>query len=185
MSDERTYTIFGGVERLTTGSLRDILTYLKTQESTVSPLIFDDHTGRQVDFDLSGTLEEVLAREVPTAPKAGRGRPKLGVTAREVTLLPRHWEWLEDQRGGASAALRRLIDEARKRDPQGEQIRAAQAATDRFLGVMAGNLRGYEEATRALYNRDQTAFLQQCADWPEHIRAHALALAAPAFGATP
>ena len=103
------------------------------------------------------------------------------MVAREVTLLPRHWEWLEAQRGGASAALRRLIDEARRADPEGERRRQAQAAADRFLNVMAGDLPGYEEATRALYARDGQAFAGHLAVWPPDIRAHAQALAAPAF----
>lgn len=180
-----TYTTFLGPQRLTTGDLRQTLTYLKTQQPGTTPsasvLIFDDATGRQVDFDLRGTLEEVLARALPAPEKSGPGRPKLGVTAREVTLLPRHWDWLEQQSGGASAALRRLIDEARKRDGQGERLRQAQAAADRFLGVMAGDLPGYEEATRALYRADEAAFLSHSAAWPEAIRAHALHLAAPVF----
>lgn len=182
MTNEATYSIFQQEQRLHTGDLRQTLTYLKTQNPS-EVLIFDDHKGKWIDFDLSGTLDDVLARELPKIdpPKAGPGRPKLGVTAREVTLLPRHWEWLEDQSGGASAALRRLIDDARKRDPDGERIRQAQAACDRFLMTMAGHLAGYEEATRALYNRDEATFLQLSQPWPEHIRAHALSLAAPAF----
>lgn len=181
MTSDQTYTIFQDQQRLITGDLTQTLTYLKNQDLN-GALIFDDHSGRWVDFDLRGTLAEVLARELPKLdpPKAGPGRPKLGVIAREVTLLPRHWEWLEEQSGGASAALRRLIDEARKRDPEGERIRRAQAAADRFLTVF-GNLPGYEEATRALYARDEAAFMAHTADWPEHVRAHTLSLAAPAF----
>ncbi len=178
-----TWTVFQGSERLLTAPLQEVLGLLKARERAVSqPLLtFDDQTGRQTDFDLRGTIEEVLERHMPTPAKTGPGRPKLGVVAREVTLLPRHWDWLEAQRGGASAALRRLIDEARKADPDGERRRQAQTATDRFLGVMAGDLSGYEDATRALYAGDGPAFGAQVQDWPQDIRMHALYLAAPAF----
>ena len=177
------YTAFAGPQRLLTAPLPELLTHLKTQ-AVGSVLVFDDRTGRQADFDLSGTLEEVLARALPAEPEVARpgpGRPKLGVSAREVTLLPRHWDWLDLQRGGASATLRRLIDEARKADPEGERVAQAQAAADRFMGVMAGDHPGYEEAARALYARDHAAFLHHSAAWPEDVRAHALTLAAPAF----
>jgi hypothetical protein len=183
MDHSPTWTVFQGDERLLTAPLQEVLSLLKAHEGTASqPLLtFDDQTGRQTDFDLRGTLEEVLKRHTPVPAKAGPGRPRLGVVAREVTLLPRHWDWLEAQRGGASAALRRLIDEARKADPDGERRRQAQTATDRFLGVMAGDLPGYEDATRALYAGDGPAFEAQVQDWPEDIRTHTLYLAAPAF----
>ncbi|QFP77806.1 DUF2239 family protein [Deinococcus sp. AJ005] len=183
MTDLPTLTIFQGQERLLTAPLQDVLTFLKSRERATSlPLLtFDDQTGRQTDFDLRGSLEDVLERYAPAPAKAGPGRPRLGVVAREVTLLPRHWEWLEGQRGGASAALRRLIDEARKADPDGERRRQAQTATDRFLGVIGGDLPGYEDATRALYAGDGAAFAAQLQTWPEDLRTHALYLAAPAF----
>lgn len=172
---------------MASGDLKSVLLTLKAQEQeaqTELTLLFNDQTGRLTDFLLQGTPEQVAARaEAATnpAPRAGRGRPKLGVVPKEVTLLPRHWEWLEAQSGGASATLRRLVDEARKRDPQGERLRAAQAATDRFLGVMAGDLPGYEEATRALYRQDQVAFAERLFGWPQDIREHALRLAQGAF----
>ena len=179
---EPTLTVFAGEKRLLTGSLRDVLTYLKVQEPA-HVLIFDDQTGRQRDFDLSGSLEDVLAREVPSAPPGSLkpGRPKLGVVAREITLLPRHWEWLEAQPSGASAALRRLIDEERKRNPGAEAALQAQAAADRFLSAGWGDLPGYEEASRALYARDEAQFLALSEGWPADVRAHALGLAASAF----
>lgn len=180
MTSDPTYTAFRGQQRVLTASLPDLLTHLKSEETPTDILVFDDQTGRQTDFDLSGTLEDVLMRHDP-APKPGPGRPKLGVTPREITLLPRHWEWLDRQRGGASATLRRLIDEARKADPEGEARAQAQAATDRFLNVVAGDLPGYEEATRALYAGDRAAFTARMADWPGDIREHALFLGAAAF----
>ena len=134
-------------------------------------LIFEDQTGRQVDFDLRGTLEEVLARVAPTR-RAGPGRPRLGVVSREVSLLPRHWDWLEQQPNGISAALRRLVDEARKRDPDEERARLAREAASRFMTAIAGDLPGYEEASRALFAKDHERFSQRIAAWPEDIRLH-------------
>lgn len=190
MDELPTYTAFHGSLRLITGSLREVLTHLKSQaeglDTRFSTLIFEDRTGRQVDFNLRGPLSEVLEREAPlpgaSAPaKAGPGRPKLGIVSREISLLPRHWEWLELQRGGASATLRRLVDEARKQNPGQERVQQAQAATDRFLGAVAGDLPHFEAASRALYARDQAAFVAYSAGWPADIRAHALNLAAPVF----
>ncbi|MDV6373515.1 DUF2239 family protein [Deinococcus arenicola] len=187
MNTTPTLTVFQGHERLLTAPLSEVLTLLKARErDTAQPLLtFDDGTGRQTDFDLRGPLDEVLERYAPAPAKTGPGRPRLGVVAREVTLLPRHWDWLEGQRGGASAALRRLIDEARKADPDGERRRQAQTAADRFLGIIAGDLPGYEEATRALYAGDQASFTAQLESWPPDIRTHALYLAAPAFVGQP
>ena len=126
-------------------------------------LVFDDETGRQIDLP---TVSE----------PRGRGRPALGVSAREVTLLPRHWDWLATQPGGASATLRRLIEEARKR---GRSERDCRDAAFRFLTVMAGDRPGYEEAIRALYAGDRARVEELGAAWPEAVLAHALALAWP------
>lgn len=184
MNDDTTFTVFLGQQRLVTAPLREMLTQLKTHldtHSRTSPLIiFNDQTGRTVDFNLQGTLQEVLKREAPE-PKTGPGRPKLGVVSREVSLLPRHWDWLESHPNGASAALRRLIDEARKADPAAERRRQATLPTDRFLMVMAGDLPGAEEASRALYAADGVTFRKVVEQWPEDIRHHALHLSAPAF----
>ncbi|MFC4456165.1 DUF2239 family protein [Deinococcus sonorensis] len=181
------YTAFLGSRRLVTGALADVLARVKATSPgpTAELLIFEDRTGQNVDFDLRGDLQEVLARAQPEAKPAGRGRPKLGVVSREVTLLPRHWEWLEAQQGGASAALRRLVDEARKQDPGPERVRVAQGAADRFMAVLAGDLEGYQEASRALYARDASAFAHHTQGWPEDVRAHALHLASPAFTPDP
>ncbi|GAA0497365.1 DUF2239 family protein [Deinococcus depolymerans] len=181
MDTEPTFTTFEGPTRRLTAPLADTLSLLHAGPRA-GLLTFDDRTGRSVDFDLSGTLDEVLARHAPETPRTGPGRPKLGVVSREVSLLPRHWEWLERQRGGASATLRRLIDEARRADPDGERRAQAQAAADRFLGVMAGDLPGYEEATRALYAADRARFEAQVQGWPDDVRLHALYLAGPALG---
>ena len=197
MDELPTYTAFHGARHLLTGALREVLTYLKTQiqplDANSSILIFEDHSGRQMDFNLRGTLPEVLEREAPlpaaaaspALAKAGPGRPKLGIVSREISLLPRHWAWLELQRGGASATLRRLVDEARKQNPGQERVQQAQVATDRFLGAVAGNLPHFEAASRALYARDSTAFAEHSTHWPADIRTHALKLAAPVFADQP
>jgi hypothetical protein len=172
--DQSTYTVFLGWRRVASGPLDVILRQLKEikelDEGTA--LIFEDATGKQVDFDLRGTTDEVLRR---LAPKPGPGRPKLGVTSREVSLLPRHWEWLETQPQGASAAIRRLIDEARKQDSGESERRAKIDATGRVMSAIGGNLPGFEEAYRALYARDGERLAQQISEWPADLREYILA----------
>jgi uncharacterized protein len=119
--------------------------------------VFDDSTGRVTDLDYWDA-----AKAAPRPPR-GRGRPKLGVTAREVTLLPRHWEWLAAQPGGASAAIRRLVEQARKVEPDPA---TARDAVYRFITEMGGDRPNYEEALRALYRRDLGRFAELIADWP-------------------
>lgn len=176
-----TCTAFSGERRVAAGSRLDVALTLKRDGREENILVFDDTTGRQVDFDLSGSAEDVAARlagpDLPRSP----GRPKLGVVAREVTLLPRHWEWLGEQPGGASAALRRLVDAARKADTAGETKRQAQAAADRFMMAMLGDQPGYEEAARALYAGDRARFQALIASWPADPKAYLERLAAPAF----
>lgn len=149
-------------------------------------LAFDDATGAVIDLDLRGSRAEFAARlavvtgQTPPAPQ-GRGRPNLGVVAREVTLLPRHWEWLAEQASGASATLRRLVDEARRADGPKQGIRASQGAASRFMSAMAGNLPGYEEASRALFAKDRARFERHIAAWPDDVRAYAAKLAEAAL----
>jgi uncharacterized protein len=176
VEDERTYAAFIGDSLVASGPLEEVLTAVKSrfdQDAGALLLIFEDRTGRQVDFDLRGPLTEVLARALPKPARIGPGRPKLGVIAREVSLLPRHWEWLELQPNGASAALRRLVDQARKAEPGEQRVRLGIEAAGRFLSAMAGNLPGYEEATRALYGRKGDRFDELIRDWPQDIRVHA------------
>lgn len=179
------YLVFDGDQCLVSGLLPEVLTALKTrfnEGSAGALLVFDAETGKQRDFDLAGSLDDVLARVEPAPlPKPGPGRPKLGVVAREISLLPRHWEWLEGQPSGASAAIRRLVDEARNRDPQKEQARIAREATGRFLTAVAGNRAGFEEALRALYAGNCEGFEARIAEWPPDIRAHASRMAEPAW----
>jgi hypothetical protein len=193
METERTYTAFAGERLIAGGDLKTVL--LGTKEyldcGGADPvLIFEDQTGRQIDFDFRGTPEEVLAR-IPSHPffapaqcqedtKRGPGRPKLGVVSREISLLPRHWEWLGRQRGGASAALRRLIDEKRKGGESKERARPAWEAAGKFMWAIAGNLPDFEEASRALYAKDRNRLTVLIRDWPEDIRNHIERLTAEA-----
>ncbi|UQA56729.1 DUF2239 family protein [Polyangium aurulentum] len=174
-NDDRTYTAFVGTRLLVSGSLRSVVPRTKEHldRGEAQPLlIFDDQTGQQVELDLRGTVEEVLARHAPTPPRTGPGRPKLGVVSREVSLLPRHWEWLEQQPSGASAALRRLVEEASKKSPGKERARLMRDATYKIMSAMAGNLPGFEEASRALFAKDHPRFEALIRDWPEDIRNH-------------
>ena len=169
------YSAFSGDRLIASGGLNDVLTASKAHVDTSEDprlLIFEDKTGRQVDFDFSGTVAEVLQRALPAPARTGPGRPKLGVVSREVSLLPRHWEWLEEQPQGISAGLRRLVDEARKRNPEEQRARKGREAVSKFMTAMAGNLEHYEEATRALFASDQPRFEELIATWPEDIHAH-------------
>lgn len=175
MEDDRTYSAFVGQQLLISGELTAMLRRTKEYMDaggTETPLIFEDQTGRQVDFDFRGTAEEVVERAAPSRNRTGPGRPRLGVVSREISLLPRHWEWLELQPQGISAALRRLVDEARRREPGREQARIVKEAAGKFMWAMAGNLPGFEEASRALFTDDQTRFAQLICDWPRDIRRH-------------
>lgn len=177
MQLEGKYTTFIGEKQIAAGTLWEMVPELKRrfeEDRGTTFLMFEDESGRQVDFDLRGTAEEILARTNPA--RTGPGRPRLGVRAREVTLLPRHWEWLEEQPGGASAAIRRLIDEARKDESEELRKQRATHAARRFLSAMAGNYPGYEEATRALYAGDGARFAALIFPWPEDIREYALRL---------
>jgi hypothetical protein len=144
------------------------------RNSRSSVLIFDDVTGEQVDLDLSepGDAPEAEAATLPPAPARGPGRPKLGVVAREVTLLPRHWDWLNEQPGGASVALRKLVEEARKANAGKDQARRIREAAYRFMSSMGGNLPGFEDASRALFAGNRPALLDAIHGWPGDIRDH-------------
>lgn len=190
----KTYTAFCDNDRLITGALPDVARKLRrvSQRNTQSRiLIFDDQTGEELDLNLQGSEEEVVARlQAPVSSPANgqssanenntpgvRGRPKLGVVAREVTLLPRHWEWLNVQPGGASVALRKLVEEARRLNTDADRHRLAREAAYRFLSAMGGNLPRFEEAARALFRGEHATFVAQLKGWPADIRKHAIALA--------
>ncbi len=176
---ERRLSAFRGHTRVATGPIAEVALALHELSATDPSLVlvFDDGDGRQLDLDLRGSREEVAARFAgsPTPADAtprGRGRPKLGVVGREVTLLPRHWEWLGRQRGGPSATLRRLVDEARAAHADRDRARDAQDAINRFMSAVAGDLAGFEEATRALYGGDRVRFEGEIAGWPADVRSH-------------
>jgi hypothetical protein len=164
------------------------------RDQSLPILIFDDSTSQQIEMDLRGTFEDVRrrlaeaagrvdeAQAQPETPR-GPGRPKLGVVAREVTLLPRHWEWLNRQPGGASVALRKLVEEARRVHSGRDRVRAAQEAAYKFMSAMAGNEPGFEEAIRALFVGQGDKFGRMISGWPADVRDHAKKLAGPALEA--
>jgi hypothetical protein len=186
------FTAFIGDQWLVSGPLAEVaLAVLKASKSPATEpiVIFDDANGRPIDLDLRGTERDIVARlpqpasnpetaadDLSAPEPRGRGRPKLGVVAREVTLLPRHWEWLGTQPGGASVALRKLVEEARRASGDRDRSRAARDAAYHFMSVMAGNLAGFEEASRALFADDRRRFVELIAGWPGDIRDHIVKL---------
>jgi hypothetical protein len=192
-----TFIAFDGDRRIAAGDLRTVARAAKEtldRRKEASVLVFNAATSGAVEIDFRGTVADVLARlpevagapvadEAATAPPVprGPGRPKLGVIAREVTLLPRHWEWLAQQSGGASVALRKLVDEARRANKDKDRIRQAQEVAYRFIAAMAEGKPHYEEVARALFAGDAERFETWTADWPADVRAHTRQLAAAAF----
>jgi hypothetical protein len=192
----RPCTAFIGARVLSAGALIDVALAVKAamQEASEPILVFADATGRVIDLDLRGGRADILARlpkgftrhdgtvePTESTERRGRGRPKLGVTPREVTLLPRHWDWLAAQPGGASVTLRRLVEEARRSGATSERQRDAREIAYRFMSAMAGNRPGFEEATRALFAGDATKFGALVAQWPQAIAGYAMKLSAAAF----
>jgi uncharacterized protein len=176
MENHATHVAFAGARQIAAGALTDVLPVLKRRfdaDRADLALVFEVETGRQIEFDLRGSLDEVLARAVPAAVR-GPGRPRLGVVSREVSLLPRHWDWLEEQPSGASAALRRLVEQAIKHEPGKERARRLRAAVSRFLTSMAGDRPGFEEACRALFAADTGRFASLAEKWPKDIRDYAV-----------
>jgi hypothetical protein len=186
-------TAFVGSRLLSAGPLIEVALAVRNasaEPATDTVLMFDDATGRVVDLDLRGTKADLIGRLAapvpspavqPKAPRASgaplaRGRPKLGVVAREVTLLPRHWEWLGAQPGGASVALRKLVEEARRTGGTRQDMRAAHEAAYRFMSALAGDLPGFEEAIRALFADDRGRFEEHTGGWPGDVRAYAMRL---------
>jgi hypothetical protein len=175
---DRTWTLFAGDSRVCAGTLADVaLAALNADPAEGPVLVFDDLSGKVVDLDLRGSAEEVARRHAAPPVVRGRGRPKMGVVAREITLLPRHWEWLAAQAGGASVALRKLVDQARRASEGAGDRKARQEAAYRFMTSMAGDLAGYEDAIRALFADDRAQVEARTASWPADVRAHALRLA--------
>lgn len=201
MNDEmNTCTAFAGHTCIATGEIQQVARQVKQaldQGTPNSILIFDDVTSEPVEIDFRGTPADVMTRleqsglctpaqaaaetETTGPSPRGPGRPKLGVVAREITLLPRHWDWLNSQPGGASVALRKLVEEARRVHAHRDRLRKAQESVYRFLSAMAGNLPGYEEALRALFANNADRFAEQIEAWPRDIRHHVRKISAAAF----
>lgn len=191
-------TAFQGNEILIAGTRLEVALATKravANDPATQVLVFDDATGRIVDLDLRGSDAEIAERlsvspasrpgrfrppvdasAEKTAETRGRGRPKLGVVSREVTLLPRHWDWLAAQPGGASATLRRIVDEARRSPSAEARQRAAREAAYNVMQAIAGDLAGYEDALRALFAGDKPEFEHHTADWPADIRSYTMRL---------
>jgi hypothetical protein len=201
---ERVHWIaFAGTHRIGAGTPAEVIRAAKEtiDSGEQTPVLVFNDEARVVDIDYRGTDADVLARlgldgDANTASNGegdnvspyresstprGRGRPRLGVVAREVTLLPRHWDWLATQPGGASAAVRRLVDAARQSSADKDRLRQAKESAYRFMSAMAGNEPGFEEATRALFAGDETRFAAMTRAWPSDVREHARTLASRAF----
>jgi hypothetical protein len=184
-------TAFAGTRRLAAGAPAEVAVAVRAAldaGETAAVLVFDDDSGAPVDFDLRGDVAAVHARYAAQEPaaaapaaKRGPGRPRLGVVTREVGLLPRHWDWLAAQPGGASAALRRLVEQARRNGAGADRRRQARDATYRVMAAIAGDLPGFEEAARALFAGDPARFAQGIEAWPGDVRAYLAALAAAGF----
>lgn len=181
---------FAGQSLVASGDLPEVALAAKKafgQDHNIGVIILDAETSFPVDVDLSGTLEDVAARMVRSTqpavsnPPTRPGRPRLGVVAREVTLLPRHWEWLSEQPGGASVTLRKLVEEARRSTVGETRIRRAQESCYRFMSILAGDEPGYEEALRSLYAGDEDRFASYTEAWPPDVREHARRLARSSF----
>jgi uncharacterized protein len=180
-------TAFDGTRLLSSGPLIDVALAVKDATDTGASrpiLVFDDADGRVVDLDLCGAKADLVARlsqdsspAADTPQPRGRGRPALGVVPREITLLPRHWTWLAEQPGGASVALRKLVEQARRADAPRQQSRTARERAYAFMSAMAGDMPGFEEATRALFADDRLGFEQHVMPWPEDVRGYAIRLA--------
>ena len=183
-------TAFAGPHKIASGTLHALAQTLKelvTRDPDAQILIFDDASGSQVDLNLHGSLDEVLQRlpraaapapqDDAPAPARTAGRPRLGVVAREITLLPRHGEWLATQPGGASVALRKLVEQAQRGNKAHDEQRQAREAAYKVMSALAGDAAGFEEASRALFAGRQQAFLENVRDWPADVREHVTRLA--------
>ncbi|TPM28748.1 DUF2239 family protein [Mesorhizobium sp. B2-3-4] len=192
------YTAFAGDCIVARGMLVDVALAVKSATADAKPaLVFNDTTGAVVDLDLRGSAADISARLAASADRQGsdvgpshrdagsetrgRGRPRLGVVAREVTLLPRQWDWLASQPGGASQALRRLVDDARRSTTGQDRMRMAREAAYRFMSAIAGDLPGFEEAARALFADGEQRFRELVQSWPADIGTYTLRLAEQAF----
>ncbi len=192
-------TAFNGNQLIASGHLLKVARKVKEIidiDKQASILIFNDDTSELIEVDFRGTMKDVLERlktataegesansssDTDQRSQRGPGRPRLGVVSREITLLPRHWDWLNRQPGGASVALRKLVEEARRVNSGKDRVRQSKEVAYRFMSAMAGNFPGFEEATRALFAGDSVRFNSLVESWSIDIRDHARKLAEAAF----
>lgn len=189
-----TCTAFLGERCVAAGTLLEVAKIIKetlgaTEQASV--LIFDDSTSEPIEIDFRGAIKDVLCRlerqetSATSNPDAEKhrspGRPKLGVISREISLLPRHWDWLNAQPGGASVALRKLVEEARRVNRDRDKVRRSQEVAYRFMSALAGNIPGFEEAIRALFAGNSERFDALIDSWPPDIRDYARKLSTAAF----
>ena len=186
-----TFSAYGPTSCIGQGELTDVALaahrFLRTHPDQ-SALILQDSTCQIIDLDLSGdeALLERKANHYPIRSQAPVPDSKDPITG-EITLLPRHWQWLAEQGGNASATLRRLIDEAR-RDPKQKadnECRRRQQLTYRFCQALCGDFQGYEDALRALYAADKDSFKTHISTWPADFALRAEALAEPIWATVP
>jgi uncharacterized protein len=177
LSPTRGSIAFADSRRIASGPLSDVARAareLLDAEPDATILVLDAATSEPIEVDLRGSAEDVAARLVTPQPAPrSPGRPKLGVVGREVTLLPRHWEWLGAQPGGASVTLRRLVDDARRSSGDADRVRLARESAYRFMVALAGDRPGFEDASRALFAGDAPGFADATAGWPADVREHA------------
>lgn len=195
---EPCWIAFSGPVRIAEGRPHEVAVAVRKfvdADREASVLVFDSLTSEPVEIDLRGGLDDVLARlpvaeetltnSLPASATRTVGRPRLGVAAREVTLLPRHWDWLAQQPGGASVALRKLVEQALRTHADADRVRQARESTYRFMTAMAGNEPHHEEAVRALFAGNLETFAGLVAAWPTDVREHVLTLANATLPAEP
>jgi hypothetical protein len=186
-----TYTAFNQQTLVSHGSLEDVILKIKKRlgkSANSDVFIFSDQTGKTIDFNFNGSDADITRRlkvysdsSMAPSTESGPGRPKLGVVSREVSLLPRHWEWLATQQGGASSTLRRLVEESIKKNSSHQSVRQTQEKVYKIMLALAGDLPGYEEALRALYKKDKPQFSLQIKKWPDDIKDYVLRMADDVF----
>lgn len=184
-------TAFDHARRVTSGSYVQVAIALKEHirgKLDASVLVFDNNSGKQIDFDLRGADQEIAERIRKQFPAGSDpatrpvGRPRLGVVSREVTLMPHHWVWLAEQPGGASVTLRRLVEDARRAGPSEKaQLRKVHERAYRFMSAMAGDLPNFEEASRALFANNIPVLKKLITPWPADIRSHIVHLCNDTF----
>ncbi len=182
MNIQNTYTAFSGDQHFITDTLLNVALAIKnTTDTHANILIFNDQTGQQLDVDLSGSDTDLELRYAEPEAIKKVGRPKLGVISREITLLQKHWDWLDQQSSNASAVIRKLIDQELNNPLSESNIMLTKQATDCFMSAMLGNTPNYEEATRALYQGNKDQFLQLIEHYPTDLKTYVLTLSQHVF----